>query len=51
MPECEICGEDVETVYRCKNCDASFCEYCGSRVEKLCIDCLDKEEVSDEDEP
>jgi hypothetical protein len=44
MPECEICGEEVEKVYRCKVCGVNFCEFCGSIEKMLCSDCMDEEE-------
>jgi len=44
MPECEICGEQVNKVHRCKNCDALFCAECGSISDKLCTDCLEEDE-------
>jgi len=49
MPECEICGEKVDKVYRCKRCDALFCAECGSISDKLCIDCSEEEEDDEED--
>jgi len=29
MPVCEICGEIVDTVYRCAHCGAGFCRDCS----------------------
>ena len=33
--ECEICGELVDKVYKCKVCGTLFCEECGSVEDKL----------------
>jgi len=49
MPECELCGETEDKVYKCKVCGTRFCEHCGSPEDKLCIDCLDEEEYDEED--
>jgi hypothetical protein len=46
MPECEICGIDSEPTYRCKTCNARYCEECGSVEEKLCMICLENQIVS-----
>jgi len=43
MPECELCGEEVDKVYECKNCGALFCPKCGSVKEKLCRYCREEE--------
>ena len=43
IPECGICGETEEVVYKCKVCGIQFCEYCGSPEEKICIDCQTEE--------
>lgn len=48
-PECEICGEEIARLYKCKKCDASFCEDCGSISEGLCIDCLEENPEEEED--
>lgn len=48
--ECEICGEPVDTVYKCKVCGANFCEECGSVEDKLCLMCLEEEEDEDWEE-
>jgi predicted nucleic acid binding AN1-type Zn finger protein len=54
MPECEVCGEQVDKVYKCKNCGTRFCEDDGSVSEKLCIYCMEEdtgeEEKVDEEE-
>lgn len=39
MPVCDICGEEVETAYRCKKCGEPFCSECGSVEEGICIIC------------
>jgi len=44
MPECEICGEEVAKVYKCKQCGVLFCANCGSSSQGLCIDCSEGEE-------
>jgi predicted nucleic acid binding AN1-type Zn finger protein len=49
MPECEICGEESDILYKCKSCGAKFCEDCGSPIEKLCEFCAEEEEFDDED--
>ena len=43
MPVCEVCYEDMETVYRCKDCGTLFCSECGSVKEELCLYCLKEE--------
>jgi hypothetical protein len=50
MPECQLCGETEEELYRCKKCKSMFCEYCGSPEDKACIDCLDSEEEDSEED-
>lgn len=49
MPICELCGEEVDYVIRCKRCGRSFCDLCGSMIDKLCYDCLEEEESIEED--
>jgi hypothetical protein len=44
MPECGICGENVEKLYLCGKCGVKFCENDGSPEEKLCINCSEKDE-------
>ena len=44
MPVCDICGESEDSLYRCKQCGARFCEWCGSIDDKLCSNCFDEEE-------
>jgi len=51
MPECEVCGEQVEKISRCKSCGTSFCEDDGDPEEKLCIYCLEEGDNVDLDEP
>ncbi len=48
--ECEICGELVDKVYKCKVCGTLFCEECGSVEDKLCLTCLEEEEEEDWEE-
>ncbi len=43
MPECGICGENVEKLYLCSKCGVKFCENDGSPEEKLCINCSEKD--------
>jgi len=50
MPECEICGDDVTNVYKCKNCGIQFCPDCGSVEEKLCVDCQEEDLEEEETE-
>ena len=50
MPTCEVCGEDEDTVTKCKTCGIKFCEYCGSREDKLCIQCMEDDDEDDDDE-
>lgn len=50
MPICAICGEDMETVVKCKQCGEKFCVDCGSPDDKLCIYCLDEDDEWDEDD-
>ena len=53
MPICDKCGEEEEKLYKCQNCEEMFCEWCGSKDEMLCIDCMedaDYEEQDDEDD-
>ena len=47
MPICDVCGEEVETAYRCKECGQPFCPECGSVKDEICIICqafLEEEE-------
>ena len=48
MPHCDICGEDVEHVTKCKTCGEKFCTDCGEVEPKECVYCLDSEEVDDD---
>ena len=50
MPECAICGLDVDEVTRCKTCGDKFCSDCGEPKEKLCIYCIEDDEDDDEDD-
>jgi len=54
MPRCDKCGEEEDQLYKCKKCEAMFCEWCGSKEDMLCIDCMeddeDEEDWDDEEE-
>ena len=50
MPKCEICYEDVDKVYTCKECGAEFCVDCGDPKKKLCVLCMEEEEEEEEEE-
>lgn len=50
MPVCDLCGESEDTLYKCKKCGVSFCEWCGSIEDGFCSDCFEEVEY-DEDEP
>ena len=43
MPECGVCGEQVDNLYQCRICGVKFCETDGSSEEKVCINCLEKD--------
>jgi hypothetical protein len=43
MPECGVCGEQVDKLYLCRTCGIKFCENDGSLEEKICINCSDKD--------
>jgi len=43
MPECEVCGGQVDKVYGCRICGAKFCEDDGSPSDRICINCSGKE--------
>ena len=47
MPVCVICGEDSETVTKCKTCGDKFCTDCGEQEKNLCIYCVDFVELSE----
>jgi len=51
MPECEVCGEQVEKVTTCKSCGTRFCEDDGDPTEKQCIYCLGEGGNLDFEEP
>jgi len=42
MPVCEICYEEVDEVYTCKECGIKFCADCGDPKKKLCRYCLEE---------
>ena len=44
MPACEICENEVDEVYTCKECGSKFCANCGDPERSLCEDCLAYEE-------
>jgi len=48
MSVCAVCGEE-DTLYKCKKCGISFCDYCGESEEKLCENCLEETEDAKED--
>jgi hypothetical protein len=48
MPECELCGETVDKVYKCKICGTKYCDICGLPEDRICINCLDEEDYYDE---
>ena len=50
MPRCEICYEDVDKTYTCKNCKVEFCEECGDPKKRICILCLEEEEQEEDEE-
>jgi hypothetical protein len=49
MSVCSICGEDTDSLIKCKECGARFCEYCGDHEDKLCDYCYDEDTIDDED--
>ena len=50
MPVCTLCGEDVEKVTECKECNARFCAFCGDHDDKICDFCFDEDSIDyDED--
>jgi len=50
MPECGICGEQVDKLYLCGTCGVKFCENDGSPEEKKCINCSEKDRENREAE-
>ncbi|MBD3171697.1 hypothetical protein GF326_04435 [Candidatus Bathyarchaeota archaeon] len=51
MPQCEICGMEVETTQNCKSCDSQFCPECGDNTKQLCYDCLGwREDINPQEE-
>ena len=50
MTICEVCGEEEDTVTKCKTCGTTFCEFCGSVDDKQCIACLETDNEDDDDE-
>jgi hypothetical protein len=50
LPSCEVCGEEEDTLTKCKKCGVKFCEYCGSVEGKLCIDCIENDDDWDYDD-
>lgn len=55
MPKCDKCGEEEDQLYKCDNCGEMFCDWCGSKEDKLCIDCMEDDEedwdAEEEDDP
>jgi len=49
VPECELCGENEEKLYKCKTCGTMFCEYCGVVEERICLNCMVEVEYEEED--
>jgi DNA-directed RNA polymerase subunit RPC12/RpoP len=43
MPECDVCGAQVDRLYLCRTCGVKFCENDGSPKDKICINCSEKE--------
>ena len=43
MPVCDVCEEEVEKVYTCRDCEARFCEDCGNPREMLCTWCIEED--------
>ena len=41
---CDVCGEEVDKVYECKECGTMFCADCGNPKKMLCSFCLEEEE-------
>ncbi|MFB0543805.1 MAG: hypothetical protein ACETVR_03390 [Candidatus Bathyarchaeia archaeon] len=50
MPRCEVCWEEVDTTYTCKECEIKFCGECGDPKKRLCMYCLEEEEEKEEAE-
>ena len=50
MPKCEKCDQEEETLYKCSECSAMFCSWCGQTVPPLCIDCSDAEDDEEDEE-
>lgn len=50
MPDCDMCGEKVEEVTKCKMCGEKFCADCGEADQKLCIYCADEDEEEDDEQ-
>jgi len=42
MAKCEICGDKVEEVSKCKECSTKFCNDCGEPIEELCEYCYEE---------
>jgi len=43
MPECGVCGAQVDKLYQCRTCGIKFCENDGSPKDKICINCSEKD--------
>jgi hypothetical protein len=50
MPECGVCGAQVDKLYQCRTCGVKFCENDGSTKDKICINCSEKEKEKHEAE-
>jgi hypothetical protein len=50
MPECGVCGDQVESLCQCGTCGVMFCENDGSFEEKRCINCSEKDKENREAE-
>jgi predicted ATP-dependent serine protease len=50
VPVCDICGETEDRLYKCKQCGARFCEWCGSIDDSLCSNCFDEEDDDEYEE-
>ena len=49
MPFCDVCGDEVERVYTCKDCETIFCGDCGDTKARLCMYCVEEDEEEEEE--
>lgn len=42
MPICEICEENAEMLFRCKNCNLNVCSNCGDPSSQVCDFCQEE---------